>query len=120
MVARPTPDPLVFAALADATRLSLVTRLQVERARSTTELAEGTGMSRQAIRKHLGVLAEAGLVRDRREGRQRLWELDPEPLAEVRDWADAVRRTWEARFDRLDAFLRTTHAAEKADGDPDV
>jgi len=104
MVAR-APDPQVFAALADGTRLSLVTRLQQMPSLSTTQLAEGTGLSRQAIRKHLGVLAEVGLVHDRRSGRQRLWELDARPLSGVSDWADAVRQAWEARLDRLDAFL---------------
>ena len=114
MVARSHPSPHIFAALADETRLALVDRLQLQRTRSTTQLAEGTGISRQAVRKHLGVLHEAGLVTHRRVGRERMWELDAAPLAEVRDWIDAVRQHWESRLDRLDAFLLATHAAETA------
>lgn len=104
----------LFAALADETRLSLVSRLLTTRSLSTTQLAEGTGLTRQAVRKHLGVLAEAGLVHDRRVGRERRWSLDPAPLEEVSQWLDAVRRQWEARLDRLDAFLIATHARETA------
>lgn len=112
MVATPSPDPQVFAALGDATRLTLVQRLVGEPALSTTALAAGTGLSRQAVRKHLGVLLEAGLVRHRREGRERLWSLHPTPLDDVRDWASAIRRQWEERFDRLEAFLAATEEGE--------
>ncbi|MCB9780059.1 MAG: winged helix-turn-helix transcriptional regulator [Alphaproteobacteria bacterium] len=112
MVARAHPSPALFAALADETRLSLIDRLLVERACSTTRLAEGTDLTRQAVRKHLGVLADAGLVRDRRVGRERLWELHAAPLADASGWLDTVRRQWEARLDRLDAFLVATHASE--------
>lgn len=106
------PDAQLFAALADETRLSLVSRLLLTPSLSTTQLAEGTGLSRQAVRKHLGVLADAGLVHDRRVGRERRWSLDPAPLDEVSQWLDAVRRQWEARLDRLDAFLIATHARQ--------
>ena len=101
------PDPRVFAALGDPTRLGLVHRLGAAPALSTTGLAEGTGMSRQAIRKHLGVLHEAGLVRHTRRGRERLWSLNAAPLRDVRDWADQWRRLWEDRFDRLEAYLQS-------------
>lgn len=108
MVAPLRPDPRVFAALADATRLSIVERLQDERACSTTRLAAGTGLSRQAVRKHLGVLADAGLVRDHRQGRERLWALDARPLRAVSVWAASYERMWEERLDRLDALLAAT------------
>ena len=67
----------VFAALGDPTRLALVNRLSTEGPLSITRLTTGSSISRQAITKHLHVLADARLVRDRREGREHLWELDP-------------------------------------------
>jgi len=114
MVAGPSPDPRLFAALGDATRLSLIDRLAQSPSLSTTALAQGTGLTRQAVRKHLGVLLEAGLVRDRRVGRERRWSLHAAPLDQVRDWASAIRTHWEERLDRLDAFLAAT--AEDDDG----
>jgi DNA-binding transcriptional ArsR family regulator len=114
MVAPLVPDARLFAALGDETRLSLLDRLQHEPACSTTTLAAGTGLSRQAVRKHLGVLAEVGLVRHRREGRERLWSLDARPLQQVHVWSEAYRRFWERRLDQLDAFLVAQDAAEQA------
>jgi DNA-binding transcriptional ArsR family regulator len=99
------PDPRVFAALGDATRLLLLDRLRGGQARSITALSEGTSLSRQAVTKHLAVLEGAGLVRDVRHGRERRFSLDPAPLALVADWSTRFRQDWEDRFDRLDAFL---------------
>lgn len=113
MVMRPRLE--VLTALADPTRLAVIERLQDGSRLATTELASGSGLTRQALRKHLAVLEHAGLVRGRRDGRQRLWSLDPAPLDAVTDWTRAIRTTWEERFDRLDAFL----AAEEQ-GDPDA
>ncbi|MCB9745752.1 MAG: helix-turn-helix transcriptional regulator [Alphaproteobacteria bacterium] len=105
MLTPPPPDVAVFAALADPTRLSLLQRLRDQRPRSTTQLVQGTGLTRQAVRKHLGVLSQAGLVRHRRSGRTRQWELDARPLEQVSVWADSYRRFWETRLDQLDALL---------------
>lgn len=99
------PDVAIFSALADPTRLELVERLQRADALATTELAEGTGLTRQAVKKHLDVLAHAGLVQGTRDGRRRLWRLDPAPLSSVQNWAEGIRTQWEARFDQLDALL---------------
>ena len=68
----------VFAALGDGTRLALLDRLSVAGPLSITRLTAGSHMTRQAITKHLHVLAGAGLVRDVRRGREHLWELDPD------------------------------------------
>lgn len=102
-----TPSPRVFTALADPIRLRLIERLRQEPHQSTTALGASESVTRQAITKHLTVLAEAGLVRDVRSGRERLWELDPAPLAEVSAWIDDLRAEWNARFDRLEAWLDT-------------
>ncbi len=101
------PSSQVFGGLADPTRMEILDRLQSGAARSTTQLMDGMGMSRQAVRKHLGVLAEAGLVSHERQGRRRLWALDARPLKEASDWLTAYRHHWEARLDRLEALLVT-------------
>ena len=69
----------VFAALGDATRLRLVARLCGDGPLSIARLSDGTGVTRQAITKHLNALAAAGLARDTRSGRERIWELEPSP-----------------------------------------
>lgn len=93
----------VFAALGDARRLSLLSRLSSEGPLSITELASGTGVTRQAITKHLEVLAEAGLVRDARSGRERLFELEPGSLTAARRDLDAISARWDAAIERLRA-----------------
>lgn len=96
----------VFAALGDPTRLRLLTRLGRGEA-SLSTLAAGTGMSRQAVTKHLDVLARAGLVHDTRRGRERRYCADAAPLAEAADWIATWRAEWETSFDRLAAYLET-------------
>lgn len=99
------PDPRLFAALGDRTRLALLALLAEASPRPTSALAEETATSRQAVTKHLEVLADVGLVRGERAGRQRLWTLEAAPLLGVRDWADHLRRHWASRLDRLEQFL---------------
>jgi len=96
----------VFAALGDVTRMALLRRLG-RGERSLTALTEGTGMSRQAVTKHLDVLRRAGLVQARRSGRERRYSATPAPLEGASDWLQSYRREWEESFDRLDAYLRT-------------
>lgn len=96
----------VFAALGDATRLHLMARV-ADQERSISDLAEGTGMSRQAVTKHLAVLARNGLVRGSRRGRERRYRADTAPLIEATAWLHAYRRQWEESFDRLDAHLHS-------------
>src|SRR5579872_5354019 len=73
----------LFAALGDEMRLRLVAALCVGGAMSITQLTSGTEISRQAVTKHLGVLAAAGLVRDVKIGRERLWEFEAAQLDEA-------------------------------------
>lgn len=80
------PDPRVFAALGDSTRLTLLAQLEGGASLSATRLAAGAPVSRQAISKHLRVLAEAGLVEDLRRGRERLYRLNPAPLHSAVAW----------------------------------
>ena len=98
----------MFAALGDETRLELVAKLSSGRPRSISSLAEGSGISRQAVTKHLRVLEHAGLVRGLRVGRQRLFEPDPEPLDEVRRYLADISRAWGDALARLKSYVESS------------
>ena len=95
----------VFAALGDTTRLRLVRRLSTEGPLSITRLSEGSGMTRQAITRHLHALGKVGLVRDAREGRERVFSLDLKRLEVARQYLDHVSAQWDASAARLKAFV---------------
>ena len=91
----------VFAALGDETRLQLVTTLCTGGPTSIARLTVGTNVTRQAVTKHLRVLADAGLVRSVRQGRESVWELEPQQLAEARRWLDSLSVQWNDVLARL-------------------
>jgi DNA-binding transcriptional ArsR family regulator len=91
----------IFAALGDEMRLRLVAALCMGGAMSITKLTSGTHVTRQAITKHLAVLAAAGLVRDVKVGRERLWEFEPTQLDEARRSLEAIARQWDHALARL-------------------
>jgi DNA-binding transcriptional ArsR family regulator len=91
----------VFAALGDEIRLKLVAALCVGGALSITQLTSGTEISRQAVTKHLGVLAAAGLVRDIKVGRERLWEFEPAQLEEARRILEFIGQQWDQALAKL-------------------
>ena len=95
----------LFAALGDETRLDLVVRLAASGPGSITRLSEKSAVSRQAITKHLEVLAESGLVRSTRRGRERVWELEPGRLADAHEYLDRISRQWDQALDRLKRFV---------------
>ena len=95
----------VFAALGDETRLRLVTRLSAEGPRSIAHLTSGTDITRQAITKHLNVLANAGLLLGSRRGREQLWAIEPERLAQARRYLDAISGQWDDALARLKATV---------------
>jgi DNA-binding transcriptional ArsR family regulator len=95
----------VFAALGDETRLRIVAKLSTGGPLSITQITSGEQVTRQAITKHLGVLADAGLVRDLRRGRERLWEVDLAPLEVARSCLDVVAEAWDHRLARLRSFV---------------
>jgi|SRR5579863_1638105 len=95
----------VFAALGDPIRLQLVARLSGGAQLSITQLASGTHVTRQAITKHLHVLAHARLVRGARQGREQLWELNPAQLREARRCLDLIAGQWDDALQRLKASL---------------
>src|SRR5258708_588492 len=90
----------IFAALGDATRLHLVSRLSSEGPLSITQLTEGAEVTRQAVTKHLGVLAAAGVVHDFRQGRERVWELKTQQLEQARRALDSVSKRWDQALER--------------------
>lgn len=101
-----TPEAApVFAALGDATRLALLRRLSADGPLSITRLSEGTGVTRQAITRHLDALGHAGLVRDARRGRERVFALEPRRLQKARQYLDQVSAQWDAAAARLQAFV---------------
>lgn len=95
----------VFAALGDPTRLRLITVLCASGTLSIAQLTAGTAITRQAVTKHLTVLADAGLVRDVRQGRERLWEFEPARLDEARRSLEVIARQWDRALQRLKAFV---------------
>jgi len=95
----------LFAALGDGTRLALVVTLCTGGPLSITRLTEQFDVSRQAITKHLDVLAGAGLVRSHREGRERIWEFEPRRLAEANEYLEFLAKRWDSALARLKAFV---------------
>jgi DNA-binding transcriptional ArsR family regulator len=95
----------LFGALADPTRLALVTRLSGGDARSIASLSADWRVTRQAVTKHLRVLERAGLVRSTRTGRETRFALRPEAMAPARDYLDGIAAEWEAALGRLKEFV---------------
>ena len=95
----------VFAALGDETRLGIVTRLCAEGPLSITRLTLGGAVTRQAVTKHLHVLARAGLARSAQMGRERIWQLDPEPLLTARECLSQISAQWDGALARLQRFV---------------
>ena len=95
----------VFVAVADPTRRLLLERLRHRGWASIQDLGEGLPMTRQAVTKHLDVLRDAGLVRVRRDGRERLHELEPAPLQAVDDWLRPYAEAWDERLAALRRHL---------------
>jgi DNA-binding transcriptional ArsR family regulator len=95
----------IFAALGDETRLRLIGALCVGGAMSISQLTAGTAYTRQGITKHLAVLAAAGLARDAKVGRERLWEFDPTQLLKARQSLEAIAAQWDGALQRLKAAV---------------
>jgi DNA-binding transcriptional ArsR family regulator len=102
------PDQLslTFAALADPTRRSILTRL-AEGDATVSELAQPFAVSLPAISRHLKVLERAGLIVRSRDAQWRPSRMQADPLDDAVEWMQSRKRTWEARIDRLDAHLRS-------------
>jgi DNA-binding transcriptional ArsR family regulator len=97
----------VFAALADPTRLEVLTRLARNGPSTATELSSSLPISRQAVTKHLATLGAAGLVERHPSGREVRYSFEPGPLGDLARWADDVGDTWDRRLDRLSRSLES-------------
>nr|WP_236001957.1 metalloregulator ArsR/SmtB family transcription factor [Paraburkholderia elongata] len=95
----------IFAALGDETRLRLIAVLCAGSAMSIAQLTAGTEITRQSVTQHLQVLANAGLVRDVKVGRERLWAFEPVHLDEARRALEAISQQWDQALLRLNAAV---------------
>jgi DNA-binding transcriptional ArsR family regulator len=102
-----------FRALADPTRRGVLELLR-RGSLPAGEIARAFPVSRPAISKHLRLLRRAQLVRERREGRHRLYQLNPKPLRAVDSWLDNYRIFWQVNLADLKAFVETEHAGEQS------
>jgi DNA-binding transcriptional ArsR family regulator len=106
-VNEPAPSmDTIFRALADPTRLQVVERLS-QRPASVTELAAPFDMALPSFVQHLRILEGAGLVRSKKTGRVRTYELRPQRLQAAEGWLSKRRALWERRLDQLDGYLLT-------------
>jgi len=110
MLNHPALD-LVFAALADPSRRTMVERLSRGPA-SVSDLAQPLDMSLPAGMQHLQVLETSGLVRSEKTGRVRMCRIEPKAFAAAEGWFTKRRASWERRFDRLEAFLAEEDAED--------
>jgi DNA-binding transcriptional ArsR family regulator len=104
-VSRLAATALVFAALGDPQRMVLVSRLCQKGPLSVTRLTEGTTITRQAVTKHLRVLAAAGVARSEKSGRETVWTLERRPVERARDHLSLIARQWDEALERLRAFV---------------
>jgi DNA-binding transcriptional ArsR family regulator len=105
LLARLTRAAPLFGALGDETRLELVAHLCSRGPRSISELTAETRVTRQAVSKHLGVLSKAGVVRDFRRGRERIWELETARLGEAQRHLEQISTQWDQAIERLRRFV---------------
>jgi DNA-binding transcriptional ArsR family regulator len=106
LIVKPNRQDILFSALADPTRRGLFERLCREGEKTVGALTARAGVSQPAVSKHLGVLKQAGLVRDRHEGRQTHESAQLGALAPLIDWTRQMAGFWQSRFDQLEDLLK--------------
>jgi DNA-binding transcriptional ArsR family regulator len=104
----------IFAALADPVRRSLLADLAENSPRTATQLALDYPITR-----HLTILEAAGLVTAQRAGREKRYRLRPEPLGEVEDWIAVIGKKWEARLERMKAFIESAQSESAQSESPE-
>ncbi len=102
----PDAPDMLFRTLADPTRRAIFERLCREGEQTVGALTARSGVSQPAVSKHLGVLKQAGLVRDRHEGRQTHYSAQLRALSPLIDWTSRMTGFWESRLDDLDDLLK--------------
>ena len=94
----------VFQAIADPTRRAIIALIAVQ-AMTPNALAENFHTTRQAVSKHLRILAECELVKQEQKGREIYYSLEIDKMKEIDEWLEQYRQIWQARFDQLDEVL---------------
>jgi DNA-binding transcriptional ArsR family regulator len=102
----PDARDMLFKTLADPTRRAIFERLCLEGEQTVGALTARAGISQPAVSKHLGVLKQSGLVRDRHQGRQTHYSAQPGSLAPLIDWTKQMAGFWENKFDDLEDLLK--------------
>jgi DNA-binding transcriptional ArsR family regulator len=97
---------ILFRTLGDPTRRAIFESLCRNGEQTVGAITAGAGISQPAVSKHLGLLKQAGLVRDRHEGRQTHYTAQLGALAPLTDWTNQMARFWESRFDDLEGLLK--------------
>src|ERR1700687_3589523 len=105
MTAKRQDQAPVFAALGDATRLSLIAKLCNGQPRSISQLTQSSKLTRQAITKHLRVLENVGIVHSVRTGRESRFQFDPQPMVEMKEYLEFVSKHWDQALSRLKSFV---------------
>ena len=113
-MARAATTSDVFNAIAEQQRREILVLLRAGEW-PVTELAQELGMTQPGASKNLRVLREVGLVRDRRAGKQRLYDLDARGLQPVHEWTGGFERFWNESFDRLDAYVQDLEHTRQED-----
>ena len=102
----PNPHDALFKSLADPTRRAIFEGLCRDGEQTVGALTAIAGISQPAVSKHLGILKQAGLVRDRHQGRQTHYSAQLDALAPLTDWTSQMTGFWESRFDHLENLLK--------------
>lgn len=110
-MARAATTTDAFNAIAEPRRREIV-ELLGDSELSVNEIVEGMPLSQPQVSKHLKVLKEVGVVRSRKDGRQRLYRLDAGALRPIHDWVGGFEPLWNARLDRLDSYLEEVQRKE--------
>ncbi len=102
----------VFQAIADPTRRAIIALIAMQ-AMTPNALAEHFEISRQAVSKHLRILAECDVVSQEQQGREIFYSLEIEKMKEIDEWLEQYRKIWESRFEQLDTLLAELKQQEK-------
>ena len=101
-----------FQAIADPTRRAIIALIAMQ-AMTPNAIAEHFNTSRQAVSKHIQILAECELVKQKQEGREIYYHLDPKKMKEIDKWLEQFRKMWEDKFDKLDVLLNKLQSKPK-------
>ena len=111
-MSRPLADSDIFQAIADPTRRAIIALIAIQ-AMTPNAIAEHFDTSRQAVSKHLRILAECDLVKEEHQGREVYYQLEIDKMKEIDKWLEQFRKIWESRFQQLDELLTKLKKTKK-------